>query len=99
MSIFSLERLTLLPGGHCYIAPTFAESHDFCSGRYGNGLPHQSLICGCVIAFSADATPFPGVDTNALVFCLRNESPAKHFDWVKCQRQNSKGADLFAIGR
>jgi hypothetical protein len=48
-----------------------------------------------VIAFSADATPFPDVDTNALVFCIRNERPEARFAWVKCQRRNS--AELVAL--
>jgi len=80
---------TLLPGGRlCYIAPA-----DICEGVFAQALWQwitSQYKLDAVIAFSADATPFPGVDTNALVFCLRNESPAKHFDWVKCQRQNSR---------
>lgn|GEM_PF-4783538 len=33
-----------------------------------------------VITFSPEATPFPGVDTNALVLCLCRDHPETHFN-------------------
>lgn len=80
---------TLSPGGRlCYIV-----SADICEGVFAQALWQwiaSRYRLDAVIAFSSDATPFPDVDTNALVFCIRNERPDKDFDWVKCQRQNSE---------
>lgn len=80
---------TLSPGGRlCYIV-----SADICEGVFAEALWQwitSQYRLDAVIAFSADATPFPDVDTNALVFCIRNERPEKCFDWVKCRRQDSE---------
>jgi hypothetical protein len=80
---------TLSPGGRlCYIV-----SADICEGVFAQAL-WQWVVSryrlDAVVAFSADATPFPDVDTNALVFCIQNEEPEKRFDWVKCRRQGSE---------
>lgn len=37
-----------------------------------------------VIAFAPAATPFPGVDTNAVVFMIRNAAPEPDFSWIRC---------------
>ncbi len=37
----------------------------------------------CVITFASDATPFPNVDTNAVVVLIKNVEPAATFLWVK----------------
>lgn len=39
-----------------------------------------------VVTFAPDATPFPGVDTNAVVFMLRNAAPQEAFWWARCAR-------------
>lgn len=81
--------LTLSPGGRlCYIV-----SADICEGVFADALWQWIMSryrLDAVIAFSADATPFPDVDTNALVFCIRNERPEGRFDWIKCQRPDSE---------
>ena len=76
---------TLSPGGRlCYVG-----SADICEGVFADSLWQwitSRYRLDAVIAFSADATPFPDVDTNALVFCIRNAPPERYFDWVKCNR-------------
>lgn len=37
-----------------------------------------------VVTFIPNATPFPEVDTNTLIFMIRNSKPRKQFLWVKC---------------
>jgi hypothetical protein len=37
-----------------------------------------------VVTFEHHASPFPGVDTNPVIFMIRNESPAQHFFWARC---------------
>lgn len=40
-----------------------------------------------VVTFAPDATPFPGVDTNAVVIMLRRAAPAAEFRWAVCTRE------------
>jgi len=83
--IRALQTLSL--GGRlCYIV-----SADICEGVFAQALWQwiaSRYRIDAVITFCADATPFPDVDTNALVLCIRNEHPDKDFHWVKCHRQN-----------
>jgi hypothetical protein len=37
-----------------------------------------------VVTFAPEAAPFPGVDTNALIFCLENAAPGRQFFWARC---------------
>jgi len=39
-----------------------------------------------VVTFAPQATPFPGVDTNAVVFMICNAPPADEFLWARCLR-------------
>lgn len=66
-----------------------------------------------MITFSPEATPFPNVDTNPLIFFIRNAPPQAQFLWVKCYRtatnalkrwvrsglKNVSEQDLFVIAR
>ncbi len=78
---------TLSPGGRlCYIV-----SADICEGVFADALWQwiaSRYRLEAVISFAPDATPFPEVDTNALVFCIQNEEPGRHLEWVKCQRRD-----------
>jgi methylase of polypeptide subunit release factors len=80
---------TLSPGGRlCYIV-----SSDICEGVFAQKLWQwiaSQYRIDVVITFGPDATPFPGIDTNVLVLCIRNEYPEKDFYWVKCLRENSE---------
>lgn len=40
-----------------------------------------------VITFNKDASPFPNVDINPIIFLIRNKSPQKRFFWVQCISQ------------
>jgi adenine-specific DNA-methyltransferase len=43
-----------------------------------------------VIAFSPEASPFPDVDTNALIFLVENRPPREKMHWVKCKERGTK---------
>jgi len=43
-----------------------------------------------VITFPADATPFPGVDTNPVVVLIRRETPTTQYLWVRCKRRRTR---------
>ena len=42
-----------------------------------------------VVTFTSDATPFPGVDTNAVIVCIKNEPPSEDYHWAQCVKANS----------
>lgn len=78
----------LAPGGRlAFILPA-----DVCEGVYSNVLWRwitSNYRLDAVITFAPGATPFPAVDTNALVFMLRNEKPKDTFTWAKCLRPDT----------
>ncbi|HOE63822.1 MAG TPA: N-6 DNA methylase [Candidatus Sumerlaeota bacterium] len=88
---------TLSPGGRlCYIV-----SADICEGVFAQ--PLWQWIASrnkfdAVITFSPEATPFPDMDTNVLVFCIQKEQPNKHFHWLKCRSQNAEELISFLSG-
>lgn len=42
-----------------------------------------------VVTFSPEASPFPGVDTNAIIFLIRNAPPVDRFHWVRVTRADT----------
>lgn len=89
---------TLAPEGRL----AYIVSADICEGVFAHAL--WQWICSryrldTVVAFAAEATPFPDVDTNAIVFLIRNMSPAKEFDWVKCLGCDSKELMILVSGQ
>ena len=82
---FLLRALTLLrEGGRlAFILPA-----DVCEGKSASLLWQWITAHYCldaVITFEAHASPFPGVDTNALVFLIRKVEPRGEFLWVQMQ--------------
>lgn len=76
--------LALAPGGRL----AYIVSADICEGVFSSAL--WQWICSryrldAVVAFAPEATPFPGIDTNALVFLIGNEDPATTFTWISCR--------------
>ena len=80
--IRALERLA--PGGRlAFIMPA-----DTCEGVFAPTLWRwitQHYRLDAVITFEHDASPFPGIDTNALVFMLRKDPSQPAFLWARCQ--------------
>ncbi|MDI6774182.1 MAG: N-6 DNA methylase [Verrucomicrobiota bacterium] len=80
----------------------YIVSADICEGVFAQAL--WQWICSryrldAVIAFASEATLFPDVDTNALVFCIQNDQPATEFDWVKCRDRDSEELIAVVSGR
>lgn len=89
---------TLAPEGRL----AYIVSADICEGVFAHAL--WQWICSqyrldAVIAFASEATPFPDVDTNALVFLIRNARPVSDFDWVKCLDRDSSELTALVSGR
>lgn len=43
-----------------------------------------------ITTFTAKATPFPGVDTNAVVACITNKDPLDNYYWAQCSEANTE---------
>ncbi len=81
---FLMQALSLLDKGGrlAFIMPA-----DTCEGVFAkklwNWISKKFCIEG-VVTFEHKATPFPGVDTNAIIFLISNEKPQEKLKWVKC---------------
>lgn len=88
---FLIQALNLLEKGGrlAFIMPA-----DTCEGVFAkklwNWISKKFCIDG-VITFEHKATPFPGVDTNAVIFLIRNEKPKEKIMWAKCLIPQNKG--------
>jgi len=87
---FFIQSLILLqPDGRlAFIMPA-----DTCEGIFAARLwlwilTHYRL--DAVISFAPGASPFPKVDTNPLIFLIKNAPPSDTFFWVLC---NTEGTD------
>jgi hypothetical protein len=94
---FLIQALSLLApmGRLAFILPA-----DTCEGVFAKKLwawVSATFRLDAVITFDADATPFPGVDTNAVVFFIQRNKPKDSFYWVRCREPNTP--DLFDFVR
>lgn len=92
---FLLQALTLLEkGGHlAFILPADTFEGVF-SAKLWKWISRKFHI-ECVITFSPDATPFPNVDTNAVVVLIKNEEPDDTILWVKATQAHTN--DLLTL--
>ncbi|MBV9549726.1 MAG: N-6 DNA methylase, partial [Alphaproteobacteria bacterium] len=90
---FLIKALThLQPGGRlAFILPS-----DICEGKFSSVLwkwiSGRYRICAAV-TFDHAASPFPGVDTNAIVLMIQNAKPEKKLKWARVKRAETE--DLF----
>lgn len=81
---FLLRALELLStnGRLAFIMPA-----DTCEGIFSTALwawiSHNYRL-EAVVTFAPEASPFPRVDTNPVVFMIRNAEPKEHFLWARC---------------
>ncbi|HEY5463426.1 MAG TPA: N-6 DNA methylase [Hanamia sp.] len=92
---FFIQALNLLEneGKLAFIMPA-----DTCEGKFAKNL--WKWISGkfyieAVITFDEAATPFPKVDTNAIVFLIKNSKPKENLYWIKAKEAYS--TDLFNL--
>lgn len=86
---FLIQALNLLEqdGKLAFIMPA-----DTCEGKFAKNLwkwISEKYCIECVITFDEKATPFPNVDTNAIIFLIKNAAPKKTFKWVKVNQAYS----------
>jgi len=88
---FLIQALNLLEKGGrlAFIMPA-----DTCEGVFAkklwNWISKKFCIDG-VITFEHNATPFPGVDTNAVIFLIKNEQPKQKIKWARCLDSQASG--------
>lgn len=66
---------------------SFIMPADTCEGVFASPLWRwitQKYHLEVVITFDPQASPFPRVDTNPVVFMIRNAKPETEFHWVRC---------------
>jgi adenine-specific DNA-methyltransferase len=90
---FLIQALNLLDqnGKLAFIMPA-----DTCEGKFAKNLwkwISEKFCIEGVITFDENATPFPNVDTNAIVFLIKNSKPTDTLHWVKASQSYS--TDLF----
>ena len=94
---FLLRALqSLADGGRlAFIMPA-----DTCEGVFAHTLwrwiaNHYRL--DAVVTFTPEASPFPNVDTNPIIFLIRNAEPSNQFFWAQCQRPESESLKNWII--
>jgi hypothetical protein len=92
---FLIRALTLLEenGRLAFIMPA-----DTCEGKFSHDLWRWISANYCVdavIAFAPEASPFPNVDTNPLVFFIRKAAPENKFIWAKCYESKTETFKLW----
>lgn len=80
---FLLQALQSLDTGGrlAFIMPA-----DTCEGVFATKLWQwitKKYCLECVVAFAPEAAPFPNVDTNALIFFIKNQKPLQEITWAK----------------
>jgi len=90
---FLIQALNLVEkdGKLAFIMPA-----DTCEGKFAKNLwkwISEKFCIEGVITFDEKATPFPNVDTNAIVFLIKNSPPQETLHWVKVNEAYS--SDLF----
>ncbi len=78
----------------------FIVSADICEGVFARTLWTWVTDHFCldgVVAFAPEAAPFPGVDTNALIFLLRKDRPRAEFTWARMQKTDVDALELLLL--
>jgi hypothetical protein len=86
---FLIRALDLLDddGRLAFIMPA-----DTCEGIFANALWDWVSAHFCieaVVTFDPAASPFPQVDTNPIIFMIRNARPQEEFFWVRCHQPDA----------
>ncbi len=92
---FLIRSLTLLEDGGrlAFIMPA-----DTCEGKFADDLWNwisRNYCLDAVVTFAPQASPFPNVDTNPLVFFIRNDKPTGKFTWAKCCKSETDAFKLW----
>jgi adenine-specific DNA-methyltransferase len=92
---FLVRALSLLEkdGRLAFIMPA-----DTCEGKFASKLWHwisMNYALEAAITFAPEASPFPNVDTNPLIFLIRNSAPKEKFFWARCYKAYTEGLKVW----
>lgn len=87
---FLIRALSLLDnnGRLAFIMPA-----DTCEGVFASALWEwvtENYCLESVVTFDPQASPFPQVDTNPIIFLIRNVKPQPEFHWVRCHEAGTR---------
>ncbi|WP_197705458.1 Eco57I restriction-modification methylase domain-containing protein, partial [Dolichospermum compactum] len=87
---FFVQALNLLDknGRLAFIMPA-----DTCEGIFAQKLWQwitKNYCLECVVTFHENATPFPKVDTNAIIFFIKKSEPVQIIKWIKANEANEE---------
>ena len=87
---FLIQALNMLEpeGKLAFILPA-----DSCEGTFAKKLwkwVTEKYCLECVVTFNEKATPFPNVDTNAIIVFIKKSKSLKHLYWAKANQAFSK---------
>lgn len=87
---FFVQALNLLNqnGRLAFIMPA-----DTCEGIFSQKLWQwitKNYCLECVVTFHENATPFPKVDTNAVIFFINKSEPIQTIQWIKANEANEE---------
>lgn len=86
LHVYFLIRCLELLADHGRLA--FIVPADICEGVFAPKLWNwisRSFRIDAVVTFASEATPFPGVDTNAVILCISKEKPQATLPWARCE--------------
>ncbi len=93
--IWCLQHLA--PGGRlAFILPA-----DTCEGVFAEALwswMTRNFRLHSVVTFAPEASPFPGVDTNAFVVAMENAPPGKEFVWTRLEEPVREELEAALLG-
>jgi hypothetical protein len=94
---FLLQALNLLEAGGrlAFIMPA-----DVCEGVSAKKLWSwivENFCLEAVVTFAETAAPFPNVDTNAIIFFIKNEPPCDYFSWAKLSGRTERDLSDFVL--
>ncbi len=87
---FFIQALNLLEekGRLAFIMPA-----DTCEGAFSGNLWNwvtKNYCLECVVTFDRYATPFPAIDTNAIIFLIKKDIPKEDIIWVRVNKLDPK---------
>lgn len=87
---FLLRALQLLkPNGRLsFIVPSDTFEGVFAPALWGWIAKRYQIES--VVTFAPQATPFPGVDTNAVIVCIKNVLPGPNYHWAQCSQADTQ---------
>lgn len=94
---FLIRALDLLDkdGRLAFIMPA-----DTCEGVFAQPLWRwitRRFQLEAVLTFGAEASPFPAVDTNPIIFFIRNAAPQTDVVWAKCEQPRNRELEAWAL--